>query len=84
MRGQIASRASVDREITSRALASLKIRRGTPHLIDGIKVRWLGIVWRGVPEPLRWFIEKDRMLPMELPGCGCIDRIKTWVERLAL
>lgn len=76
VRGQVLPMIEGQRMVTAKALVPYKAT-----LLDGIRVRWLGLVWRGVPEPLRWMIEKDRMLPMELPGCGCLDRWKTLVER---
>ena len=76
--GRRADRAATEREITRLALA--RLGRGT--LLDGIRVRWIGLVWRGVPEPLRWALEWRGLLPMELPGCGCVDRLKAATERL--
>lgn len=75
--GRIRSRPEVEREVTR--LALMRCGRGT--LLDGIRVRWLGLVWIGVPEPLRWVIG-ERDLPMDLPGCGCIARLREWVDRL--
>ena len=78
LRGVVRDRAEVEREVT--ALALKRLGRGV--LLDGIRVRWLGLVWRGVPEPLRWALEWRGLLPMELPGCGCVDRLKAATERL--
>lgn len=77
--GKVVPLAEVEREVTRRALARL----GRGELLDGIRVRWLGVVWRGVPEPLRWALEWRGLLPRELPGCGCIDALKRFVEALA-
>jgi hypothetical protein len=77
VRGKVRKRATVEREATRLALA--KVGHGT--LLEGIQVRWLGLVWRGVPAPLRWLLEaRTGLLPMELPGCGCWDRAKRWQE----
>ncbi len=73
--GVLKSRPAVEREITR--LALVKARRGV--LLDGIRVRWWGLVWIGVPEPLRWIIG-ERDLPMDLPGCGCVERIRALVS----
>jgi hypothetical protein len=48
------------------------------HWPDGLgRVRWRGLLWRGLPGPRRWRLEA-RGYPgvMDLPGCGCIDRLK--------
>ncbi len=47
-------------------------------------VRWAWLWWRGVPMPLRvclWALWGVR--PWRLPGCGCLDGLKTAWERLA-
>jgi hypothetical protein len=64
---------------------------GLPYR-DGI-VTWLGIDWYGVPYPLRLWVIAWRVLvvtsrgeTMEIPdpsvfsGCGCIKRLKDWVN----
>lgn len=42
-------------------------------------VVWLGIQWRGVPKPIRWWAWW-RGLPLTGPldGCGCIRRLRCW------
>ena len=53
---------------------------------DGTKVRWMGVEWLGVPEPLRWPLTWQlKRLPRNLDGCGCIKAVKEsrlgpWVE----
>ena len=58
---------------------------------DG-RVRWLGIRWRGVPWLLRqvmadevasayWLGLPKTVALDDVPGCGCIDRIKAWTTR---
>lgn len=59
---------------------------------DGL-VRWAGILWRGLPFPLRvWFIlraaarghQVDAVASLEaFTGCGCIDRLKRLLESRA-
>ena len=50
------------------------------------RVRWLGVEWLGVPEPLRWLLTWQlKREPRNLDGCGCIkavkeSRIGPWVE----
>lgn len=46
-------------------------------------VRWLGILWFGVPAPMRWVLRSRLTGP--LPGCGCTVwgktrwlRLKAW------
>lgn len=49
-------------------------------------VRWMGVEWVGVPEPLRWVLTWQlKRVPRNLEGCGCIKAIKQskigpWVE----
>lgn len=42
--------------------------------------QWLGLRWYGVPWPLRWQLLDDgqqvRLHLHDLPGCGCIIRLK--------
>ena len=39
--------------------------------------RWLGLVWIGVPEPLRWWLTWTlKRSPRGLEGCGCIKPLK--------
>lgn len=55
-------------------------------------VRWARMNWRGVPFPLRlWFVLRiaarghqiDAVGALErFTGCGCIDSMKTWAERV--
>jgi len=43
---------------------------------DG-RVRWLGLEWLGVPEPLRWrLVWALGREPRGLVGCGCVAAIK--------
>jgi hypothetical protein len=42
-------------------------------------VRWLGVVWYGVPYPIRLALR--RRLKGMLPGCGCIKVIKDWTNK---
>jgi len=53
------------------------------HPDAGGRVKWLGVLWRGVPFPLRLALQVrwPRRNPWRLPGCGCLDRLKAWVER---
>ena len=63
------------------------------RVLENGNVRFLGVVHRGLPLLLRplvhlievWkhghdAVEPDRVL--RLPGCGCIDSLKTMYERL--
>lgn len=56
------------------------------HRFDDAKVRWAGVEWLGVPEPLRWLLTWQlKREPRNLDGCGCIkavkeSRIGPWVE----
>jgi hypothetical protein len=41
------------------------------------RVRWLGLWWLGVPEPLRWrLVAALRREPRGLTGCGCVAALK--------
>lgn len=58
------------RQLTAVALTACRLptdrqdRRG--------RVRWLGIRWKGLPEPLRWRLRACGVRhPDRLPGCGC-------------
>lgn len=64
---------------------------GLPYR-DGI-VTWLGMDWYGVPYPLRLWVIAWRVLanaangdtvevpePSVFSGCGCIKRLKDWVN----
>lgn len=43
---------------------------------DG-RVRWLGLEWLGVPEPLRWrLVWALGREPRGLVGCGCVAALK--------
>lgn len=49
-----------------------------------VRWRWLGmpLVWRGVPEPVRWELARRGLLTRtDLPGCGCIAAIERWWDR---
>lgn len=47
-------------------------------------VRWLGVLWRGVPMPLRiWLAYRHGFAPDVWPGCGCLDALKSLSERLS-
>jgi hypothetical protein len=43
-------------------------------------VRWLGMVWIGVPAPLRWWWVEVWGLELSGPleGCGCVRRLRAW------
>lgn len=42
-------------------------------------VVWLGIQWKGVPKPLRWWAKiKGIRLTGPLDGCGCCRRLRCW------
>jgi hypothetical protein len=45
------------------------------------RVRWLGLVWMGVPAPRRWWLHARGRLshPDALPGCGCIWLLKIYL-----
>lgn len=49
-------------------------------------VRWFGVRWHGVPEPLRWrLVWMLGREPRGLVGCGCVARLKAsrlgpWLE----
>jgi hypothetical protein len=45
----------------------------------GPLVRWLWIVWYGVPMPIRLFLKHRLTGP--LPGCGCIKPLKDLTNR---
>lgn len=50
---------------------------------DGLgRVRWLGVLWVGVPMPLRaWLEMRGHPGAWELPGCGCLAWLHGyWVE----
>jgi len=53
---------------------------------DG-SVRWLRVVWHGLPMPLRlWGVYAGLWTWREaktLPGCGCVVRLKAWCASLA-
>lgn len=40
------------------------------------RVRWMGLLWRGVPWPVRLKLPAH----IRLPGCGCVDSLKRLVE----
>lgn len=46
-------------------------------------IRWWGVEWIGVPEPLRWVLTwKLKRSPRNLDGCGCIKAVKeSWVGK---
>ena len=60
---------------------------------DG-RVRWLGLEWLGVPEPLRWrLVLALGREPRGLVGCGCVAALKAsavgpilepWMEGIGL
>ena len=76
--------------ITSRDIGSIVVDRASCPIArhpddDGI-VRWMGLRWMGVPEPLRWrLVWMLRREPRGLRGCGCVAAIKAsrasaWIE----
>lgn len=42
---------------------------------DG-RVRWAGVLWEGLPEPLRWWATLRTGRTRFWPGCGCVVWIK--------
>ena len=50
------------------------------------RIRWLGVEWLGVPEPIRWrLVWALGREPLGLAGCGCLARLKAsragpWLE----
>jgi len=47
-------------------------------------IRWAGLVWIGVPMPIRWYLwVRFGTNTAELPGCGCVRWLKA-VWRLHL
>jgi len=50
------------------------------------RVRWLGLEWLGVPEPIRWrLVWALGREPRGLTGCGCLAAVKAsragpWLE----
>lgn len=56
--------------------------RGLAPNRDG-HVTWLGMVWRGVPYPIRLLLAfrlRRVSLLRALPGCGCLNRVKAYYE----
>lgn len=48
-------------------------------------VRWLGLVWYGVPYPIRvwlWVTNEKHPKPSSFTGCGCIKALKDRILRL--
>lgn len=58
------------------------------------RVRWFGLEWHGVPEPLRWrLVWALGREPRGLVGCGCVTSLKAsavgpilepWMEGIGL
>ena len=50
------------------------------------QIRWAGVQWIGVPEPIRWRLTWQLgRVPRNLSGCGCIKAVKgsmlgPWLE----
>lgn len=42
------------------------------HTDDRGRVLWLGLLWRGVPWPLRWRLPRGT----RIPDCGCLDALR--------
>lgn len=52
--------------------------------IDDPTFRWLRARWRGVPWPVRvWIHALGGPHPEEFEGCGCLDRARAFIERVA-
>lgn len=54
------------------------------HQDAGGRVRSRGLLWEGVPFPDRlalWVFDVDHRRPWDLPGCGCVARLKAWWRR---
>lgn len=53
----------------------------------GVRVRWLGLTWAGVPWPVRWgMLWGTGVNVRKLEGCGCSVPLKAWwlkVRRMA-
>ena len=83
-RGAVACRLS-GRKIVSLVVSAHACPIGRHPDDDGI-VRWMGLRWMGVPEPLRWrLVWMLRREPRGLHGCGCVAAIKAsraaaWIE----
>lgn len=88
-----AARPATDAEIAERARQSIRKqprdgssccgsrgRRGRIDVRPVPTVCWLGLDWIGVPWPRRlrpqWPVRVQAS-----PGCGCLLRLKTWLER---
>lgn len=55
------------------------------HPLDDGTVHWAGILWYGVPYPVRlwtWWRGSRRIRVSEWPGCGCVVRLKMWISQL--
>ena len=66
--------------LDGRQLVHVTLNRSCPkgkHPDADGRVRWLGVLWRGVPWPLRWRLPKG----VKPPGCGCLDALKRLSER---
>lgn len=48
------------------------------------RVKWRGVLWRGLPAPWRWRLAAGGWNPDRLAGCGCIIALKRFVIRLAV
>jgi len=47
----------------------------------GVRVRWLGLRWAGVPMPVRWCLDLHGVRGEALEGCGCVVALKVlWVR----
>lgn len=47
------------------------------------RVVWLGARWHGMPMPLRLYLAyRHGLHPGSWPGCGCLVRIKSLIERI--
>lgn len=44
---------------------------------------WKGVRWRGVPWPVAMAaVVRFGRSPDDFKGCGCVDAVKGWIERL--
>jgi len=71
------TRLTIGEHITRRACPKRK------HPERGL-IRWLGVLWLGVPWPIRvWLHATGRLSDVDaLPGCGCVYAVKALSERL--
>lgn len=87
--GRPLGRCSVAGQPIGLMIAGVKPCPRGRHPDQAGRVRWMGISWLGVPMPIRWLAaalgrERGGIDQVEqLPGCGCVERLKAWTVRLA-